>query len=192
MHAELPILSFLCSAILAVFLWIPRVRVNIANLTILSWLILCNVVHGINAILWAGNVNIHIPVWCDIGAQFEFCLWLTLIGMIVFAKHAVTKLLLGAAVAIPGACVCIARHLELVSSSRKFSADQHSTRLRTLVDLSLCYILPLFYICFRKSYADIRLLALILSSQTSLSKITGLISSMTWAALHPCTHLTLP
>ena len=67
MHAELPAVSFLCFAFLVVFIPIRRVRCNMVNLAIVSWLAGCNLIHGINALIWAGNVDTRIPEWCDIG-----------------------------------------------------------------------------------------------------------------------------
>ncbi|KAF9468429.1 pheromone A receptor-domain-containing protein [Collybia nuda] len=123
MRPELPVISFVCAALLAVFLPVRRVRCNVANLAIVSWLVGCNIVHGINALVWAGNVDIHIPVWCDI----------------------VTKLLLGATVALPGACLCISRNLELVASTRMIFTDPRSRRNGVLFDLLFCYVLPILY-----------------------------------------------
>ena len=67
MHAELPVISFFCFALLVIFIPTRRVRCNVANLAIVSWLAGYNLVHGINVLIWAGNVNIRVPVWCDIG-----------------------------------------------------------------------------------------------------------------------------
>lgn len=43
-----------------------RVR-NLATLSIIAWLSAYNLIYGIDAIIWAGNVDIVAPVWCDIG-----------------------------------------------------------------------------------------------------------------------------
>ncbi|TFK32934.1 pheromone A receptor-domain-containing protein [Crucibulum laeve] len=123
MPAALPALSFVFAFLLAVFIPVKRISGNVANLAIVSWLVGCNLVHGINAIVWTGNVNMSIPVWCDI----------------------VTKLLLGANMALPGACLCISRHLELISSTRTFSSEPRAVRNRMFIDLFLCYILPIIY-----------------------------------------------
>ncbi|KAF8154019.1 pheromone A receptor-domain-containing protein [Crassisporium funariophilum] len=117
MAVELPILSFLCAAILAVFIPVKRVRTRIPNLAIVLWLVGYNLVHGINALAWAGNND-----------------WI-----------AVTKLMLGANIALPGAFLCIARQLELVSSTRTFSFDPKVLRNRMFLEVLLCYILPVIY-----------------------------------------------
>ncbi|KAJ7145590.1 hypothetical protein C8R44DRAFT_600692, partial [Mycena epipterygia] len=51
----------------------------------------------VNAIVWSSNIKAQIPVCCNI----------------------VTKLPLGATIALPGICLCSACYLELLSSSRK-------------------------------------------------------------------------
>nr|ANB67027.1 pheromone receptor [Agrocybe salicacicola] len=123
MAVELSIVSFACAAILVVFLPVKRIRGSVPNLAILLWLGGYNVVHGINAVVWNGNAHTHVPVWCDI----------------------VTKLMLGANIALPGAFLCISRHLELVSSSRMISLDKKVIRNRTILDLTLCYAIPILY-----------------------------------------------
>lgn len=62
-----------------------------------------------------------------------------------------TKLLLGAMVAIPGACVAISRRLELLSSKRPLLADRRSRRNRLIVDVLLCYLIPIIYMALRMS-----------------------------------------
>ncbi|KAF8239195.1 STE3-domain-containing protein [Tricholoma matsutake] len=123
MHAELPVISFLCFAFLVVFIPIRRVRCNVVNLAIVSWLAGCNLVHGINSLIWSGNVDIRVPVWCDI----------------------VTKLLLATMVAISGAILCMSYRLELLSSTRPISVDPKSQRNRLLIDFVFCYVVPVIY-----------------------------------------------
>lgn len=63
----LAILSFVCAVLLAIFIPVQRIRNSVPKLAIILWIFGYNLVHGINAIVWSGNVGIHIPVWCDIG-----------------------------------------------------------------------------------------------------------------------------
>ncbi|THH17676.1 hypothetical protein EW146_g3174 [Bondarzewia mesenterica] len=70
---------------------------SIPAISIIAWLSVCNIIHAVNSLIWAGNVSVHVPVWCDI----------------------VTKVLLGAMVAVPGAFFCVCRNLELASSRDK-------------------------------------------------------------------------
>jgi pheromone a factor receptor len=44
-------------------------RGSVANLTLVGWLLACNLLHAINSIIWADNLAIHVPVWCDIGER---------------------------------------------------------------------------------------------------------------------------
>ncbi|KAG6827326.1 hypothetical protein H0H87_005063, partial [Tephrocybe sp. NHM501043] len=66
MQPTLAAVSFVSVALLALFIPIARVRCNVANLAVVAWLVGANLVHGINAIIWAGNVELRVPVWCDI------------------------------------------------------------------------------------------------------------------------------
>lgn len=63
----LAFLSFVCAVCLAVFISAQRIRTSVPRLSIILWLFGYNLVHGINALVWSGNVAIHAPVWCDIG-----------------------------------------------------------------------------------------------------------------------------
>jgi len=67
MAVGLAILSFLCVAFLSVFISAQRVRTSVPRLAIILWLCGYNLVRGINMLVWAGNVEIYVPVWCDIG-----------------------------------------------------------------------------------------------------------------------------
>ncbi|TFK95349.1 pheromone A receptor-domain-containing protein [Pterulicium gracile] len=124
MRLEQPFFSFLSSALLIVSILVSRpIRTNFLHVCLISWLFSCNVVHGVNSLIWAGNTELHFPVWCDI----------------------VTKLLFGFHIALPAASVCIARHLELLSSSRKVSDDPLHRRARFIVNVALCITLPLVF-----------------------------------------------
>ncbi|KIY44857.1 hypothetical protein FISHEDRAFT_24958, partial [Fistulina hepatica ATCC 64428] len=69
---------------------------DVSNMCIIMWLFILNVVHAINSVIWSGNTNIHIPVWCDI----------------------VTKLYIGNLMAISGSFFCISLRLRRASSAR--------------------------------------------------------------------------
>lgn len=75
----LPVLSFLCAGLLAVFLivLIRRPTVNTSNVAMIIWLLLGNTVHAVNALVWFSNTETRIPVWCDIGkCEIDFrCFW---------------------------------------------------------------------------------------------------------------------
>lgn len=66
MHPEFPPVAFLAALSLLLTLpWHWRAQ-NVATLSIIAWLFILNVVYGVDAMIWANNVNIVIPVWCDI------------------------------------------------------------------------------------------------------------------------------
>jgi pheromone a factor receptor len=65
-------LSFVCAVCLAVFVSSQRIRTSVPRLSIILWLFGYNLVHGINALVWSGNVDIHAAVWCDIGEILTF------------------------------------------------------------------------------------------------------------------------
>ena len=79
MASALAAVAFSCVALLACLLpayWTTR---NVAMLAIIWWLMLCDVIQGVNAVVWAGNAEVKVPVWCDIGASND-CIegkWLT-------------------------------------------------------------------------------------------------------------------
>ncbi|KAF9522499.1 STE3-like pheromone receptor [Crepidotus variabilis] len=128
MAAALAVISFICAALLAVFIPVKRVRNNVPHLAVILWLVGYNLVRGINAVVWDGNIDHHAPVWCDI----------------------VTKLMLGANIALPGAFLCIARDLEHASSSRPYVFPKSTIRNQTILELVLCYVIPLIYMLLRK------------------------------------------
>ena len=69
MRAELPILSFFCLAILIIILPLNMKRKSVPNIVLSGWLLVCNLIHAINSVVWAHNVTVQIPVWCDIGKK---------------------------------------------------------------------------------------------------------------------------
>ncbi|KAF9477445.1 hypothetical protein BDN70DRAFT_110899 [Pholiota conissans] len=117
-------LSFTCAALIAVFAPVPRVRTSIPHVALIFWLGGYNLVHGIDALVWADNTDIHIPVWCDI----------------------VTKLMLGANIALPGAFLCIAIDLREKSRMKTpISTNPIVLRNRKILEVFLCYILPVIF-----------------------------------------------
>ncbi|KAJ7028370.1 GPCR fungal pheromone mating factor [Mycena alexandri] len=90
---------------------------NMATLSIIAWLTAYNLTYGINAIIWNGNADIRVPVWCDI----------------------VTKLKIGADVGLPGSCLCMAKRLNRITYGLDMSP--RGWRHRTL-DVFLCWGLP--------------------------------------------------
>ncbi|PPQ96632.1 hypothetical protein CVT26_010672 [Gymnopilus dilepis] len=122
MVLTLAIASFICTTLLPAFLFSQRLR-TVPGLAVVLWLIIFNLLHGVNAVILATNVDVHIPAWCDVA----------------------TKLMLGTDVAIPGAFLCSAMRLELVSSSRAMASNPKVLRNRTILEIMICYFLPVIY-----------------------------------------------
>ena len=69
-HPELPLFAFLTAILVLIPVpWHWRAR-NVATLAIIAWLFVVDVIFGVNSLVWAGNVNNPIPVWCDISALY--------------------------------------------------------------------------------------------------------------------------
>ncbi|KAK7036242.1 fungal pheromone STE3G-protein-coupled receptor [Favolaschia claudopus] len=85
---------------------------NLAMLSMIGWLSTYNLIYAINAVIWEGNVDVRVPVWCDIA----------------------TKIKIGADVAVPVCFMCIAKRLNRIASGVE-------TQQR-VSDLWLCLGLP--------------------------------------------------
>ncbi|CAE6475099.1 unnamed protein product [Rhizoctonia solani] len=120
MRAELPVVSFICTALVLIPLpWHWRAR-NTATLSIIFWLTAINFTRGVNAIVWGGNVINKAPVWCDISA----------------------KIVIGGNVALPASTLCICRYLAQVASPRHAIANSSDKRRRMIFELCMCALLP--------------------------------------------------
>lgn len=123
MFLEFPVVSFLCAFLALIPLpWHWRAG-TIATVSISLWLFLSNILNGVNAIIWADNIRIVAPVWCDIA----------------------TKILIGANLALPASVFCLCVHLERVSSVREVGTSSPQRFRRRIFDALCCFILPLFY-----------------------------------------------
>ncbi|KAI1782021.1 putative fungal pheromone GPCR, STE3-type [Ganoderma leucocontextum] len=110
--------SFLAAAVVLVPLpghWRAR---NIPTLSLIAWLFILNVAHGVNVIEWYDNTEIH---------QFS----------------SVSKLVIGANMAIPAACFCLALRLEGIAAIRSVKTSHTSKRRNMLVDIAICVGLPM-------------------------------------------------
>ncbi|KAF8902018.1 GPCR fungal pheromone mating factor [Mucidula mucida] len=123
MHVEFPIISFICCLlVLAPLPWHWRAG-TVPTIAITFWMFLGNLINGVEAIVWADNVIVKIPVWCDIS----------------------TKIKLGSNLALPAAILCLCIQLEQVSSSRQVQTSLADKRRRQMWNFILCFILPIFY-----------------------------------------------
>ncbi|KAJ6522339.1 Rcb2.42 [Mycena vulgaris] len=119
-HYELPIGAFVAAVLVLVPLpWHWRAR-NVPTLSIIAWLFFSNIMLGVNAIIWAGNINIVAPVWCDIATKFQ----------------------VGATMALPACCLCLCIHLERIASVRQVRTTVEQKQRRMVFDLAMCWGVP--------------------------------------------------
>ncbi|KAI0053506.1 fungal pheromone STE3G-protein-coupled receptor [Auriscalpium vulgare] len=130
MRAELPAFSFLSVVFILLILPGQLKSNNIPAVSIIAWLFVCNLIHGVNAILWANNVDIRASAWCDL---------------------AVTAVLLGAMVAVPGAFLCVARQLDLMTT-RTDTGLKPEQRHKKPFEILMCIVLPVVYIALRNFF----------------------------------------
>ncbi|KZT19582.1 fungal pheromone STE3G-protein-coupled receptor [Neolentinus lepideus HHB14362 ss-1] len=122
-HPEFPVVTLLCAALLLVPLpWHLRAR-NVATLSMIGWLFVLNVIYAVDAIVWANNVKILVPVWCDI----------------------TTKVIVGGNFALPAACLCVCIHLEKVSSVRAARTTSREKRRRQIIEGLMCFGIPTLF-----------------------------------------------
>ncbi|KAL6308811.1 pheromone A receptor-domain-containing protein [Sparassis latifolia] len=124
MEFGLPFGAFLAAILVLVPLpshWRAR---NVSTISMIAWLAVVNVILGVNAIVWANNVEIQLVSWCDI----------------------VIRVSVGSNLALPAACFCLCMHLERVASVRIIHATQSDKRKRMIIDLLLCFGVPMIYI----------------------------------------------
>ena len=90
MAVELYTSSFLCVLFLVVFIPVRRVRMSVPHLAIILWLVCVNMIRGINALVWDGNVDVRAVVWCDIGEWSHWAIMIFwLIGLLHFPSYKV-------------------------------------------------------------------------------------------------------
>lgn len=134
MRVELPTFSFLSVALLILIL--PgHLNASIPSVTIIAWLFFCNLIHGVNSLLWSGNQAVHLPHWCDV----------------------TSVMLLGAMVALPGAFLCISRRLEAITSVRN-TEEKHGKTHRTVFETIMCLLFPVLYMSLHTIIQDRRFL----------------------------------
>lgn len=61
-----------------------------------------------------------------------------------------TKVVVGASFALPLASLCICKHLEMVSSSRKVRFDNADKRRRMIFEIIMCFGVPTIFMVLRE------------------------------------------
>lgn len=120
-HLEFPIVSFLVVFLLLCSLPSHIRAQSISLISLIFWLAAANIIHGVNSIVWAGNVSIRLEVWCDI----------------------TTSILVGFTVAVPLSVLCVSSQLERISSNRHATFTEADKRKRKIVEAILCFGVPL-------------------------------------------------
>lgn len=143
MRPELSILSFLCTILLLGLGVLHFKSRNIAVLALILWLLVGNIIQGVNSIIWSGNAVVHFTVWCDISeCYFAGRSWLPDLKFTTIGS----KLLLGFRVALPAAATCICIHLHFLASNRNTKQRPY----RTLIESTACLIFPLMFMALRE------------------------------------------
>lgn len=122
-HLEFPIISFLLVFFLLCSLPSHIRARNISLISLILWLTVTNIIHGVNSVVWAGNVAIQLQVWCDI----------------------TTKILIGFSIAVPLSVFCISRQLERISSNRQSIFTEAEKHRRRVIEAVLCFGVPLLF-----------------------------------------------
>lgn len=145
----------------------------------------------INSIIWNGNVINWAPVWCDI-CEFSCQIQCKKNFMLIRPLKA-TRFMIGSAVAIPAASLCINRRLYYIATANAVTITKSERRRAVLVDLGIGIGIPVLEMVLRMS---ISCFSLFLASNpfvknTSIrvivsisSKILVAILSLTTPGLH--------
>ena len=68
-HPAMPAAAFLAVVIVCLPFAIQKAlysRQNFPSFALALWLLVANVICGVDALVWAQDAAVHIPVWCDI------------------------------------------------------------------------------------------------------------------------------
>lgn len=133
--------------VLAPLPWHWRAR-NIPVLSIAAWLCVSNIIDGINSIIWAGNVKVVAPVWCDIS---KWCKLSLVHCPHEGTRYLATKIQLGGTMALPGCCLCICIHLEKIASAQQSQSLLTGRTRRMIFEATMCWLVPIVYMALRVS-----------------------------------------
>lgn len=158
-HPELAPIAFLSA--LSLFLPLPWHwrNGNVATLSIIVWLFVINIVYGVDALIWADDVIIRIPVWCDISTPS--CSF----NATIFWPNIVlaTKLIVGSTTALPAAGLCVCIRLYKACAARGKPVDSNARNVR-IWEIVACYGVPCLFMALRASlYLKYLILELIFS-----------------------------
>ena len=145
-HPELPYVAFSAAFLALVTLpWHWRAK-NVATLAMVGWLFVINVIYGVDAIIWHQSILVKAVVWCDIST---FTVESSLPG-ITDRLHPASRVIIGAGIALPAACMCISIHLAQVASANHVQNSRADKRRRQIIELVLCFGVPMLWMGLRK------------------------------------------
>lgn len=73
MRIELLIISLICAILVLILIPLQWKTRNVATLSLVIWLAVCNVIRVINSAIWAGNMTVKHQLWCDISKCLITC-----------------------------------------------------------------------------------------------------------------------
>lgn len=208
-----PVLSFLGFVVALVpFPWHLQAW-NSGTCAFMLWTSLACLVEFVNSLIWAGNVDNNIPVWCDICAFFQLFEALSWITEHHFLPTPASKFLLGAGVGIIASSLCISRRLYNIATTQNVSISHSDVRVliiwtnlylhwltffplyqkrrAVIVDLCIAIGIPFLVMLLRQYSLRLAkwrfLIDHVLSFQTSSYNLIATTSSKTLAVTQPCT-----
>ena len=156
-RVELPVLSFLAVLSLLFILPLHLKSRNIPFLFVIAWLLVCNIIQGVDAIVWANNALIRAEGWCDLG---ELTFWKSVChqtSCLIYVRDLpVTPILYALRVALPAVALCVCRQLEIVSSTLDVSYDPRDKYFTSVFQYLMCLVIPVVYAILRESQTFVR------------------------------------
>lgn len=74
-------------------------------------------------------------------------------GLLTLLSLPATKVLIGANIALPAACLCVCMHLERVASVRQVRTTHADKRRRQIIEACFCFGLPALWMALRMLFA---------------------------------------
>jgi pheromone a factor receptor len=140
-YPQYPVVAALACVLLLVPLPAQIRARNVAVLAGMTYLIATSIVYFVNTIVWAGNVRVDAPVWCDISehssTSVPFPSLRTAIGSTIWFMSQY---------GVEGAALCVCKQLERITSSRNAAANKRS---RVTFEVLVCCVLPMLSIPLR-------------------------------------------
>ena len=154
-HPAMPAAAFLAVVIVCLPFAIQKAlysRQNFPSFALALWLLVANVICGVDALVWAQDAAVHIPVWCDI-SEWSMKPGNNSRGLIIcWVPCPATKILIGVSYAVPACLFMISSRLRLAASRNPTRVQRSERELRDsfVLEVALCVGLPLIAMVLRK------------------------------------------